>query len=144
MGHEAAAIGQLVDRQTTQLEAPRAVGVGREGGIRLPDKAGLSRIGPGAGSHLGRQVHEGRDARARGPREFGNDRAKRWPAARGLLRAKTGSLKSVTALSGTVMDAEGRQLVFAVIADDTGAIGQYAPRQAIDAFATTLAGCGCQ
>lgn len=64
--------------------------------------------------------------------------------ARGLLRAKTGSLKSVTALSGTVMDAEGRQLVFAVIADDTGAIGQYAPRQAIDAFATTLAGCGCQ
>jgi len=71
------------------------------------------------------------------------DRFTRSPA-RGLLRAKTGSLKSVTALAGTVMDSEGRQLVFAVIADDTGAIGQYAPRQAIDAFAGTLAGCGCR
>jgi serine-type D-Ala-D-Ala carboxypeptidase/endopeptidase (penicillin-binding protein 4) len=71
------------------------------------------------------------------------DRYTRSPA-RGLLRAKTGSLESVTALSGTVMDAEGRQLVFAVIADKTGAIGQYAPRRAIDEFGTTLAACGCR
>ncbi|MDM7830431.1 D-alanyl-D-alanine carboxypeptidase/D-alanyl-D-alanine endopeptidase [Cellulomonas edaphi] len=70
------------------------------------------------------------------------DRFTRSPA-RGLLRAKTGSLQSVTALSGTVVDAEGRQLVFAVLADKTGAIGQAVPRTAVDAFATRLAACGC-
>ncbi|MEN0127929.1 MAG: D-alanyl-D-alanine carboxypeptidase/D-alanyl-D-alanine-endopeptidase [Brevundimonas sp.] len=64
--------------------------------------------------------------------------------ARGMLRAKTGSLQSVTALSGTVLDADGRLLVFTVIADKTGAIGQAVPRTAIDEFGTTLASCGCR
>ncbi|MBD8059392.1 D-alanyl-D-alanine carboxypeptidase/D-alanyl-D-alanine-endopeptidase [Cellulomonas sp. JH27-2] len=64
--------------------------------------------------------------------------------ARGYLRAKTGSLKHVTALSGTILDSEGRQLVFSVIADGTPDGGQWAPRQAIDAFATTLSRCGCR
>lgn len=36
---------------------------------------------------------------------------------RGLVRAKTGSLENVTALSGTVVTADDRQLVFVVIAD---------------------------
>jgi D-alanyl-D-alanine carboxypeptidase/D-alanyl-D-alanine-endopeptidase (penicillin-binding protein 4) len=64
-------------------------------------------------------------------------------SASGLVRAKTGSLKSVTSLVGTVRTADGRQLLFAVMADQTGAVGQGAPRQAIDGFVTMLTTCGC-
>ena len=64
--------------------------------------------------------------------------------ARGMLRAKTGSLPHVTALSGTVLDAESRQLVFAVLADATPDGGQWGPRAAIDAFVTRVAACGCR
>lgn len=63
--------------------------------------------------------------------------------ARGLARAKTGSLPGVTALAGTVLDADRRQLVFVVLADQTPAGGQWAPRATIDAFVTNLSGCGC-
>lgn len=64
--------------------------------------------------------------------------------AEGLVRAKTGSLPGVTSLAGTVQTAEGRLLVFAVLADATPAGGQLPPRAAIDAFVQQLAGCGCQ
>lgn len=64
--------------------------------------------------------------------------------ARGLVRAKTGSLPRVTSLSGTVLDAQRRQLVFVVMADQTPEGGQWAPRQAIDGFVTSLAACGCR
>ncbi|MCC2336503.1 D-alanyl-D-alanine carboxypeptidase/D-alanyl-D-alanine endopeptidase [Cellulomonas wangsupingiae] len=64
--------------------------------------------------------------------------------ARGVVRAKTGSLPHVTSLAGTVLDAQRRQLVFAVMADQTPDGGQWAPRQAIDGFVTALAACGCR
>jgi D-alanyl-D-alanine carboxypeptidase/D-alanyl-D-alanine-endopeptidase (penicillin-binding protein 4) len=64
--------------------------------------------------------------------------------ARGEVRAKTGSLTGVTSLAGTVVTADGRQLLFAVMADATPAGGQAAPRAAIDAFVAGLAGCGCR
>ncbi|GCE76897.1 D-alanyl-D-alanine carboxypeptidase/D-alanyl-D-alanine endopeptidase [Cellulomonas biazotea] len=63
--------------------------------------------------------------------------------ARGLARAKTGSLPHVTALAGTVMSADRRQLVFVVLADQTPDGGQWGPRAAIDGFVTSLSGCGC-
>lgn len=63
--------------------------------------------------------------------------------ARGLVRAKTGSLAGVTALAGTVVDADGRALLFVVVADHTPAGGQAAPHAAIDGFVARLAGCGC-
>ncbi len=71
------------------------------------------------------------------------DRFTTNPAA-GQIRAKTGSLPGVTSLAGTVVTVDGRQLVFAVMSDATGAVGQDAPRKAIDAFVAGLAGCGCQ
>ncbi len=64
--------------------------------------------------------------------------------ARGLARAKTGSLPRTTSLAGTVLDAQRRQLVFVVMADATPEGGQWAPRQAVDGFVTALAACGCR
>jgi len=64
--------------------------------------------------------------------------------ARGLVRAKTGSLPRVTSLAGTVLDTQRRQLVFVVMADQTPEGGQWAPRQAIDGFVGSLAACGCR
>ena len=70
------------------------------------------------------------------------DRFTRSGAA-GLVRAKTGSLSGVTSLAGTVVDVDGRALLFAVVADQTPAGGQGGPRAAIDTFVSRLAACGC-
>lgn len=60
----------------------------------------------------------------------------------GLVRAKTGTLNSVIALSGYVVDANGRLLVFSFIGNGLtpGAAGNKA---ALDRSATALASCGC-
>ncbi|WP_411709883.1 D-alanyl-D-alanine carboxypeptidase/D-alanyl-D-alanine-endopeptidase [Arthrobacter sp. B10-11] len=61
----------------------------------------------------------------------------------GLVRAKTGTLNSVIALSGYVVDADGRLLVFSFIGNGLkpGAAGN---RTAIDRTASALASCGCR
>ncbi len=63
-------------------------------------------------------------------------------AAAGLVRAKTGTLTGVSALAGTVVDADGRLLLFALLTDraSTGTD----PRPALDAVASRLARCGCR
>lgn len=71
-----------------------------------------------------------------------DDRFTSTPGA-GLIRAKTGSLTGVTALSGIVLTADGRPLVFSVLADEMP-YGQDRPRTAIDEFADALAQCGCR
>ena len=60
----------------------------------------------------------------------------------GLVRAKTGTLNTVIALSGYVVDADGRLLVFSFIGNGLtpGAAGN---KPALDTAATALAGCGC-
>ena len=61
----------------------------------------------------------------------------------GTVRAKTGTLLTVVALAGTVLDADGRLLVFAVVADRVP-VGSLAPaRAAVDAWVSALAACGC-
>jgi len=62
----------------------------------------------------------------------------------GLVRAKTGSLPGVTALSGTVVTANGRLLLFTVVADQTPGPGQWGARQAMDEFVTGLAALGAE
>lgn len=61
----------------------------------------------------------------------------------GLVRAKTGTLNSVIALSGYVVDADGRLLVFSFIGNGLtpGAAGNKA---ALDRSASILASCGCR
>ncbi|PRY28918.1 D-alanyl-D-alanine carboxypeptidase/D-alanyl-D-alanine endopeptidase [Pseudosporangium ferrugineum] len=60
----------------------------------------------------------------------------------GLVRAKTGSLTGVNAIAGQVITRDGRLLLFAIMADATGASG--AARQALDKIAAKLVTCGCQ
>ncbi|MGW9404382.1 D-alanyl-D-alanine carboxypeptidase/D-alanyl-D-alanine endopeptidase [Arthrobacter sp. NPDC055585] len=63
--------------------------------------------------------------------------------AAGLVRAKTGTLLAVTALSGYVTDSDGRLLSFALVA--RGLDGNTAEaRAAVDSAAAVLAGCGCR
>ncbi|NUP58478.1 MAG: D-alanyl-D-alanine carboxypeptidase/D-alanyl-D-alanine-endopeptidase [Pseudarthrobacter sp.] len=61
----------------------------------------------------------------------------------GLVRAKTGTLNTVLALSGYVVDADGRLLVFSFVGNGLtpGAAGN---KEALDRAATALAGCGCR
>jgi D-alanyl-D-alanine carboxypeptidase/D-alanyl-D-alanine-endopeptidase (penicillin-binding protein 4) len=68
------------------------------------------------------------------------------PAA-GQVRAKTGSLSGLAAIAGTVVDADGRVLVFAVIADAVPEVGGVPPtpsQEALDRVAAALATCGCR
>lgn len=60
----------------------------------------------------------------------------------GVVRAKTGTLSGVNALSGIVITQEGRLLAFAVLADKTP--GGDGPEAALDRVATALATCGCR
>lgn len=62
-------------------------------------------------------------------------------AGRGFVHAKTGTLTGVTSLAGTVLDADGRTLVFAMIDDKVRSIARV--RDTMDTVASRLAGCGC-
>lgn len=61
--------------------------------------------------------------------------------APGVVRAKTGTLLGVNALSGTAVTAQGRLLAFAVIADESGS--EAGAEAALDGVAAALAACGC-
>ncbi len=61
-------------------------------------------------------------------------------AGQGLVRAKTGSLSGVNAISGQLITRDGQLVLFAIMA-----IGgeSTAARQALDKIATKLVSCGC-
>ncbi len=60
----------------------------------------------------------------------------------GLVRAKTGTLTGVNSLAGTVVDADGRLLAFAFLAN--GTTDPAAAQRTLDSGASALAGCGCR
>jgi serine-type D-Ala-D-Ala carboxypeptidase/endopeptidase (penicillin-binding protein 4) len=61
----------------------------------------------------------------------------------GLVRAKTGTLNTVLALTGYVVDADGRLLVFSFIGNGLTP-GAAANKAALDLSASALASCGCR
>lgn len=60
----------------------------------------------------------------------------------GVVRAKTGTLTGVNTLAGTVVDAEGRLLVFAFMT--TGTTDPKGAQAALDHMASAVAACGCR
>ena len=63
-------------------------------------------------------------------------------AARGVVRAKTGTLNGVNTLAGVVYDTDGRLLAFAFMANHVQS--PAAALASLDTLAGTLAGCGCR
>lgn len=60
---------------------------------------------------------------------------------RGFVHAKTGTLTGVVSLAGTVLIADGRVLVFAMIANNVTSLAEA--RETMDLIASRLATCGC-
>ncbi|AUG79084.1 hypothetical protein CFP65_4334 [Kitasatospora sp. MMS16-BH015] len=63
-------------------------------------------------------------------------------SAAGIVRAKTGSLSGINTLAGTVVDQDGRVLVFAMMTRTTAPADQA--RSAVDRIVAKIASCGCQ
>lgn len=61
--------------------------------------------------------------------------------AAGIVRAKTGSLAGINTLAGTVVDADGRVLVFALMTRTNAAADEA--RAAMDRIVARIAACGC-
>jgi len=62
---------------------------------------------------------------------------------RGLVRAKTGTLRGTSALAGVTTDARGRALVFAFVSNHIKAVETEDARAALDRLASALATCRC-
>ncbi|CAM3291697.1 hypothetical protein STSO111631_12610 [Stackebrandtia soli] len=63
-------------------------------------------------------------------------------AAIGDVRAKTGTLDKVSSIAGTVVSADGRLLVFALLLNGRGDL--IAAQDALDAITVAIADCGCR
>jgi D-alanyl-D-alanine carboxypeptidase/D-alanyl-D-alanine-endopeptidase (penicillin-binding protein 4) len=66
------------------------------------------------------------------------------PGARGLVRAKTGTLTGVHSLAGYAVDVEGAPIIFALMADHTDKVAPATAEAALDRVVAALATCSCQ
>lgn len=145
------------DGAVAALKAAAVRILGSADGFQLSDACGLAiadRAAPLALAGLVRAMASGPDPRLRAALEglpvaaldgtlagrFGGTTA----GGAGVVRAKTGTLNTVTALSGYLVDADGRLLVFSFVANDLDPGARAQAVSAIDAGAAALAGCGCR
>ncbi|MCL3820299.1 D-alanyl-D-alanine carboxypeptidase/D-alanyl-D-alanine endopeptidase [Aeromicrobium wangtongii] len=71
------------------------------------------------------------------------DRFAQLTAARGTVRAKTGTLSGVHSLAGYGTDADGRPVLFALMADRSDKDQPLQAQAALDRAAAAIAGCSC-
>lgn len=64
--------------------------------------------------------------------------------ARGLVRAKTGTLTGVHTLAGVATLSGGRPVAFAVMANGTEDVNPFVTQAAIDRVAAAMVGCACR
>ena len=64
-------------------------------------------------------------------------------AARGAVRAKTGTLTGIHSLAGYASDADGRPVLFAVMADRSDRDQPFPAQAALDRVAAAIATCSC-
>jgi D-alanyl-D-alanine carboxypeptidase/D-alanyl-D-alanine-endopeptidase (penicillin-binding protein 4) len=129
--------------------------LGTTDGIELSDASGLAisdRISTAQLAALVRTMATGDDRRLRSALAgfpiagltgtLASRYAPTSPGA-GFVRAKTGTLNTVTGLTGYVVDADGRLLVFSFVGN--GLVpGSKSNAAAVDAAASALAACGCR
>ena len=66
------------------------------------------------------------------------------PAARGVIRAKTGNLDTVVSLAGLAYDRDGTLIDFAFMADQVRAADLGLAAATLNRLASVLTGCGCR
>lgn len=154
--HAAGGVGSFAGAAAHDVQAAAALGVPVTG-IRLYDGSGLARadlIPPQTLTGLLAQAATGNRPGLRSlfsglpiagftgtlVHRF-DDR--RTVLAAGVVRAKTGTLMGVNTLAGVTVDADGRMLAFAFMADHRTA-GQGSAADLVDRAATVLAACGCR
>lgn len=129
-----------------------AAGVDTEG-LRLYDGSGLSRSNRISPLTLAQVVH----AAITTPRASGLitdlpvsgftgtlvDRFAALTAARGTVRAKTGTLTSVHSLAGYAIDANGLPVIFAVMTDHADKMKSLQAQADLDKVAAAIASCSC-
>ena len=113
-------------------------------------EAHFIRVGKPGGVSVGAPpAHPGLRAVIRGPPVAGflgllQDRFDVAPAAaRGRVRAKTGTLTGVSGLAGIATDLDGNRMAFVVIADRIAVPRTLAARHALDLIAGALGACRC-
>ncbi|NUP74926.1 MAG: D-alanyl-D-alanine carboxypeptidase, partial [Sinomonas sp.] len=130
--------------------------LGSTSGLQLDDASGLAitdRISPANLAMIVRALTTGDDARLRRALDglpvagLTGTLASRYgpgsPGA-GFVRAKTGTLNTVVGLSGYVIDADGRLLVFSFVGNNLAPAARAAAAGQVDAAASVLAACGCR
>jgi len=132
--------------------ALRTAGVTIEG-LRLYDGSGLSRADRISPVTLAQTVHAALatsrtsglvpDLPVSGFTGTLVDRFAKLTSALGTVRAKTGTLTGVHSLAGYALDADGRPVIFAVMADDTDPTAPLEAQAALDRVAAAIAGCSC-
>jgi hypothetical protein len=65
------------------------------------------------------------------------------PAARGHVRAKTGTLRGTSSLAGIATDLDGTSVAFVLMADRVRFLKTFAAEGALDAAAAALGACHC-